>query len=187
MQVMLSNEYFEIRKYQGRIVDLGFMTPESKPESKRYGTYRYIELLDLDDNQTITLENVVVGVRCASMVKEGAELTMIYGYAQDGESLNAVLATAASGQVKHDYGYLRSQIDLGLQLLRAKAKTSTGVAITSFIFSLPLMAYIFPGLVLLCIAFFSWRNRSRLLKAAKTMDKAIPTQVEFEQNMLSTV
>ncbi|WP_150306329.1 hypothetical protein [Pseudomonas saliphila] len=181
MEVTLTNDIVEMRKYRAKITDLGFLTPDTAPDSKRYGTYKYIVIRDLDDDRDITLENVAVGLRCAPLVKEGSELTFLYGHSQDGESVNCLLAVVAGGEVKDDYRFFRSQIDLGINALLAYKLKTTWLAIAAFGMSIPLMFWIIPGIIVLVLGIILWGARRKIQKMIKDIELSIPTQAGFER------
>lgn len=179
MKIISTNEFAEFRRYRARILMVGSLAKHEDPLSKNQGIYDYIEIIDLDTQDQVSLQRVAVYMGCAPLIREGDEVEFVYGNSKDGTSVNAILGTWVDGQVRSDYCHFHDELMVSAKTLHKTGNQALLASVPVFLASLPLLLWIWPGLLMWVLVGFLLFTRRKALGLVKRIMEQIPSPDAF--------
>lgn len=191
MKTVFQNEVVNFFRYRVRVVQLGTLVANENAGSKQYGTHKFIELQDLDSNENITLYNVIVYVECASLLREGADISIIHAKsAVDDTELSAIVAAKNTASARNDYPHFFSEVTAKSIATTAEYKTvlfkMLYMSFGAFFLGLVLIIFIIPTLALwpgALLLLYARRKFKRQMKEMQRVVALIPSPDEFSEKI----
>lgn len=190
MEVVHKDELVTYSHYKAKILQLGSFIPDNRAAHKLYGTFKFINIVDLDSGATETLSNVMVYTEGAALLREGEEVEFIHGDPADKSSAAGIMAVGNGKTVRNEYDVFYADVKEGFAgadaALRIQMARYASLAMSCFFIGVVLIWLFLPTLLLWPGAVALLYFRSKIKKQRKEM-KHLSTKIMSPTDFASIV